>query len=171
MTLSQAIKDSFQIVWDSPWWVKMAISAFLAACMARSLLFVTTNSLINPEIRALLDDWHQILLAIQAAFALILSAYAIVQKRLAEYVLVGGALLAAIMLCLWLYAYMPCQVAHSSSLTDHVHPHTPAYTLQRSFFCPSYSVRSYMYLLFFGGLGLAIFVGCAVLKVEEGKKS
>ena len=58
-----------------------------------------------------------------------------------------------------LYEFCPCMFEHTSSTTDHVHPHTIIHTLKESFLCPAYSHKSRFLLLFLaivGGLLLVL---------------
>ena len=127
----------------------------------------TTNRLYREDVRELLLPIYQGLLIIQ----LVCVSTIIINDYRQHRILIGlkflGVCIAVLACVIELFDFAPCLFKHSSSNTDHSHPHTLAYTLKQSFFCPSFSHSSRLMLIFMFGIGSGLTVITYVIEKKK----
>lgn len=138
-----------------PFIYKFYFIAFFCCHFISSFIFVTTNSLYDSEVSILLRPIEVTSFFLQIALGSILLYYFFKIKQLTKFFIVSAMILIFGSLMMELYEFFPCMFKHGNSV-DYLYPHSVSKTLKQSFFCPSYSNGSRLYLLFYFGLGIVI---------------
>lgn len=123
-------------------WVIFGITLFV-------LLYIraTTNRLYRPDVDNFLLPIYQNLIILLIVSPITILFIDVKNKRLIEGAKYIGITIALMSFFVELFDFAPCFHRHSSSLTEHAHPHTISYTLKHSFLCPSFS-HSSRFILF-----------------------
>lgn len=126
------------------------IMAFLIILSAiRTFVWITTCRLYNDEISNYLSSFFKLsLLTIIGTTIIGLTLYSYKNKT-SEFFIVGTSTSIITYGTLGLYGFAPCMFKHSSSMTEHIHPHPISFILKQSFLCPSYALSSWALLLFY----------------------
>jgi hypothetical protein len=170
--ISKAVTEALETVKKSSFFIKVLLLLFFGFHFIRTFIFVTTNTIANSRLLTVFDSFFLYAGGTQLISGGIIILYFIKQKNLLDFLILGSTFLFAGSIVLELYEFCPCMFEHSSSMTDHVHPHTTAYTLKQSFLCPAYSHRSRFLLVFLaivGGItfGLSLSLKRHYLKRKE----
>ena len=167
--LSVCRKSFKTVVGESPWIVKCLLFVFTITYLTKTFIFVTTNSLYNPDITQLLKPVRFLVLGCIGISCLITFLYFFRKALLTNYFIVIFAMILLVNIGLGTLIFEPCFFEHSNSFQDHIHPHTNAYILKQSFLCPSYSNRSILHLLFWGSTSFLILAALVASTVKKQK--
>lgn len=147
LLLWQSIQDLFVRGYLT---IRISNALLLLMWISFSYLFLTTNRLMlhYEEISVYLRPVQMSLLATGMICAIYSGFHSFQAKESTTFFagVFSALLLSTLLLALPLLE--PCLYEHSSSMTDHAHPHSIAQILKQSLLCPAYSIGSIFYLGF-----------------------
>lgn len=164
MRVLNKTRDSFAEISKSPLVIKGLLIILFFSILIRTFVYVTTNRLYNPIISELLRPFYLYILILATTLGLILLAYYAFNRKLTDFLIISSFSILFISFLLSIYGFSPCLVRHTSSYTEHIHPHPISYILKQSFLCPSYSHNSRFHLMFLSVISFLIFIICIAEK-------